>query len=113
MYVFNAFSLGRRCRLAPEIAPLTPSVGDVLQKDAIGDHLHPAAFIDGQIHRTVGFDYNEVDRSLGVANGPEDMISFSDASAALSLILQWACVRTKRGSVRLLRPECAFMLCFI
>jgi hypothetical protein len=58
-----------------------------------GDHIHPSAIIEGRIQRTIGFDYDEVDRNLGF-EPKEEMLTWADASAAISLILSWA---TGRG----------------
>jgi len=57
------------------------------------DGVHPVAFNreSGHVERVGRFDFDEVDRNLGNEPEEEPGISFSDASAAISLILQWAC----------------------
>jgi len=51
---------------------------------------------NGKITSIAHFDYGEVDRRLGFED-KDDMISFSDASAALALILQWMCGSSRNG----------------
>lgn len=69
-----------------------PSVMSDYQR---GDHLHPLAKnSDNRLERIENFDYSEVDRLLGVAD-TDDRVTFADASAALALILGWACGATR------------------
>jgi len=63
----------------------------------IGDHLHEIAHADsGKLEPVTHFSYSEVDRRLGFED-EEDMVSFSDASASVALILQWVCGRVDSG----------------
>jgi hypothetical protein len=58
----------------------------------LSDHQHDIAFDDGELVPTTEFDFDSVDReAFGVENDVDDMVSFSDMSAALSLIVQFAC----------------------
>jgi hypothetical protein len=58
----------------------------------LSDGLHSVSYVDKQIHPTTNFDYDSIDRELGF-EPEEDRITWSDASAAISLILSWACGR--------------------
>jgi hypothetical protein len=63
----------------------------VASNQQFGDHIHPSAIIDGSLQRTIGFDYDEVDRNLSGVEPAEDMVSFSDASAAIAILLGAIC----------------------
>jgi hypothetical protein len=54
----------------------------------VADGLHKLGWDEGGVTEIEHFDFDEVDRRLG--NEPEPGISFADASAALSVILEWS-----------------------
>jgi len=58
----------------------------------IGDHVHDLAYTqDGKLEPISMFDFNEIDRNLGLLepDQPEEMISFSDAAACWALLIEW------------------------
>ena len=64
----------------------------------MGDHVHTIGRTDGgHLEPVSQFDYGEIDRRLESAE-TDDKITFSDASAALALILQWACGQTRNSA---------------
>jgi len=69
----------------------------VASNQDLGDHLHSVGIVDGHRGQTCGFQYDEVYRNVDGEEPEEDMVSFSDMSAVLSLILQWMCGKHKAG----------------
>ena len=56
------------------------------------DGLHDNIAVEnGDIIPSVGFDWDEIDRNVFEVQDEEDVVSFSDMCAALSLIIQFAC----------------------
>jgi hypothetical protein len=82
----------------PPARQLTTLARCMLQGSA-GDGVHSVTYVKGDkpeergyFDRVENFDYDSVDRSLGF-EPEEERVSWSDASAAISLILSWACGR--------------------
>jgi biotin operon repressor len=60
--------------------------------DRDSDHLHSIGRgADGSFERTADFCYDEIDRNLGWAEDMPDTVTFSDMSAAFSMILGYLC----------------------
>jgi hypothetical protein len=68
----------------------------VATNSPIGDHLHNVAYTDGHIEPVTQFPYDEIDSDLSF-EPEEEKLSWSDAAAAISLILSWACGRADSG----------------
>jgi hypothetical protein len=63
-----------------------------------GDHLHQVGIEDDHLVRVTGPDWESIDYNVDGLELEEDQVSFSDMSAALSLILGWACGKAGKHS---------------
>jgi hypothetical protein len=71
--------------------------------DALGDHVHPIHW-DENAHQFEGvtdFDFDTVCRNVDGEETEERMISMSDASAAISILLGWICQSSKHHQINM------------
>jgi hypothetical protein len=68
----------------------------VYSNDRYSDHVHPIGFEDDETPvRTCDFPFDQVCADLD-GEPAEDLVTFSDMSAALALIIQWVCGDSKK-----------------
>jgi hypothetical protein len=77
-----------------------------------GNHLHDIAIEDEKLVRSADFDWESVFYNCDGEELPERMISFADASAAISILTGWLCHsgRDEPADIRTVAAKCEAVL---